>query len=120
MVGSAVVCVDDDLAFKVISANLRIQGWTPQRANAASEAIESARQTGATLLIICNNAIWPTTNDELQRQLAQEPGSGKVKVINLDIKSPLPPSIFSNPKGPLPPAIAVRPVDWLMRSHSLK
>jgi hypothetical protein len=120
MVGVAVVCVDDDHAFRIIEKNLGIQGWIPRRTIGAFAAIEAVRKEEANLLIVANRAIDPMTQEELLIQLARDPGEGKVKVINLDIKSPQPPTIFINPKGPLPPAVAVRPVEWIVRNLNLK
>ena len=111
----AVLYVDEVHVRKLIAANLKRQGWILAYVDSAIEAIDIIRNEGANLLIVTNNAISPMTFEELSLELGRDPGDDKVKVINLDIKSPQPPSIFSNPKGPLPPAIAVRPMVWLGR-----
>jgi hypothetical protein len=112
----AVLCVNDDYINKVISRNLQRQSWELHTAHSSEEAISLVRNLDARVLIVANDSISPMSPEELTTELIRDP----VKVINLDVKSPQPPSIFANPKGPLPPAIAVRPSVWLGRSLHVK
>ena len=115
----AVVCVDDKSVYKIIRINLKRQGWVIFQAADGAEALEHVRQESADILIVANQGLAPMTPDELTVELSRDPGDGKVSVINLDVKAPLQPTIFSNPKGHLPPAVAVRPLDWLGRTMHL-
>jgi len=112
----AVICVEEMHIFNLLRTNLKRQGWVVFRAETAEQALEHVRKEGASFLIVDTRGIVPMTHEQLAKEIYRDPGDDFVRLINLDIRSPQPPSIFGNPKGPLPPAVAVRPLDWIDQS----
>ena len=112
----AVVCLAENHTYRLVRLNLEKQGWIVFKATNGLEALEHVRQQGASCLVMDDQGIWPSTSADIAVELSRDPGDDRVKVINLDVKSPAPPAIFGNPKGPLPPAVAIRPLEWIAKA----
>ena len=115
----AVLCVEEKHIFNLIRTQLKRQGWVVFQAKDAYEALEHVRKEAASFLIFDRQAILPFTPEQMSVEISKDPGEGVVGMIDLEAKSPPPPTIFRNPKGPRPPAVAVRPLDWIGRTLRL-
>lgn len=112
----AVVCLAEHHVYRLVRVNLERQGWIVFKAANGLEALEHVRRQGASCLVMDEEGISPTSAADIALEISRDPGNDRVKVINLDAKSPAPPSIFGNPKGPLPPAVAIRPLEWIAKA----
>ena len=112
---TVILCVEEKHIERLIEGNLQRQGYEVLAAKGGDQTVQFARESSAKIVVCDSNGLAPMTHAQLTYELSIHPGEGIVQVVDLDVKSPKPPTIFGNPKGPIPPAVAVRPLDWIGR-----